>query len=144
MKLASGIVVVMLGLLSLLSGQELGSGAVKGVMIIPADVATFAGQTVDLRLYKYDPRIADKAADLADQIALKDFGHTEGKETRKEFVLAGKANFEPGRNYYISAFILKGDKRTHHGRLDHDANGIGKVLTPDTPKEIVVRFKTIK
>lgn len=44
MKLVFNIAAVSaLGVLSAVSAQELGSGAVKGVMIIPADVPTFAG-----------------------------------------------------------------------------------------------------
>jgi hypothetical protein len=125
--------------------EEPPKAKLTGSIVIPKNVASFEGLVLDVRLYKYDPRIADKAADLVDQWLVKDFSHTSGKDTKKEFALGAKADLEPGMNYYVSCFVLDAkDNRTHMGKCDHDKNGIGKVLTNGQPKEIAIAVSPIK
>ena len=117
----------------------------NGTVVVSKDVAGFEGLVLDVRLYKYDPRIADKAADLVDQLLVKDFSHAVGKDSKREFVLGDKANLEPDRNYYVTCFVLdaKGN-RTHMGKCDHDKDGIGKVLTNGLPHKIGITVQPIK
>jgi hypothetical protein len=127
------------------SAEEPAKAKLTGAVVIPKDVEGFDGQVLDVRLYKYDPRIADKAADLVDQLLVKDFSHATGKETKKEFVLGAEADLDPGKNYYVTCFVIDGKgNRTHMGKCDHDKNGIGNVLTGGNPKAIAISVLPIK
>jgi hypothetical protein len=116
---------------------------VTGKVIIPKDVGTFSKLKLELRLYAYDPRIADKAADLVDTFEVKDFSHEAGKETAKEFTIGAKGELKPDTKYYVTAFVLDGDKRTHMGQADHVKEPFNKVITDGNPREITVRFKEV-
>ena len=120
------------------------SAKVEGVFVIPKEVASFDGRLVEIRLYQYDPRIAGKAADLVEKVEFRDFSHTAGKETKKEFVIGAKADVDPKRSYYVTFFILEKEKRTHMGKCDHDKDGIGKVLTNGQPKIVSIKVAEIK
>jgi hypothetical protein len=118
-------------------------------MVIPADTPSIKGSTVDIRLYEYHPMIADKAATLVDQVQIKNFAHTKGKETKTAFSIGQK----PGRKidqrmqYYVTLFIHSGDPtktpRTHMGK---PANGkfLCKVLTAGNPRKIVMKVSPVK
>ena len=116
---------------------------VTGKVIIPKDVGTFAKRTLELRLYGYDPRVADKAADLIDTFEVKDFAHETGKETAKEFVIGAKGEVKPNTKYYVTAFVLDGKTRTHIGQADHVKEPFNKVITDGNPREITLRFKEV-
>jgi hypothetical protein len=110
------------------------STKVTGVFVIPKEVATFAGHGVDIRLYEYDPFLADASATLVDQVEMNDFGHTQNKETRTEFVIGAEGQIKPRMSYYVTLFILKDGKRTHMGKVP--GQFLCKVLTNDNPREI--------
>jgi hypothetical protein len=118
------------------------STRVGGTFVIPAKVGSFAGHLVDIRLYKFHPLLADKAADLVDQVKLEDFAHTEGKETREAFVIGAKGTLEPKMKYYVTLFILKDGKRTHMGK---DARGtfLSTVLTHGQPRKITLNVREV-
>ena len=124
--------------------EEKPTSKVEGTFNFPKDVASFNGRLLEIRLYKYDPRLADKPADLVEKIELKDFKHVNGTETKKAFVIGAKAELETDRNYYLTFFVLDGNKRTHMGKCEHDKNGIGKVLTNGNPAKVVAEFAEIK
>jgi len=117
---------------------------VVGTFVFPQDIGTFEGRLLEIRLYKYDPRLADKAADLVEKLEFKDFKHTKGTETKKEFTIGAKEKLESNRNYYMTFFVLDGNTRTHMGKCEHDKNGIGKVLTNGQPAKVAVEFAEIK
>jgi hypothetical protein len=120
------------------------STKVEGVFVIPRDVASFEGRLVEVRLYEYDPLLADAAANLVEKVEFKDFSHTTGKETKKAFVIGDKGTINPKRSYYVTFFVLEGDKRTHIGKCEHDKEGIGKVLTGGQPSKITIEVREIK
>ena len=93
------------------------STKVEGGFEIPANVATFSGQLVDIRLYEYDPFLADVGATLIDQVKLKDFGHSKGTATQKSFTLGAKGTTKDRMQYYVTLFVLKDGKRTHMGKV---------------------------
>jgi hypothetical protein len=116
---------------------------VKGVVIIPKEVASFEGRVLELRLYTIDKNIADKAADLVEKVEIKDFKHETGKETKKEFTVGAKGELNARNRYYITAFVLDGEKRTHIGQADHVKEPFNKVLTDGNPREVTIRFKEV-
>jgi hypothetical protein len=120
------------------------STKVTGVAIVPKDVTAFDGRVLELRLYAYDPRVAGKAADLVEKVEIKDFTHVTGKETKKEFTLGAKGELKENTKYYVTAFVLKGEDRTHIGQADHVKQPLNKVITDGNPREITIRFKEIE
>jgi hypothetical protein len=126
------------------SQDKAASTKVEGTFIIPKEVASFDDRLVEIRLYKFDPRLADKSADLVEKAELKNFAHAAGKETKKDFVIGTKGMLEPNRDYYVTFFILDKGMRTHIGKCDHDKEGIGKVLTNGQPNKIKIEVREIK
>jgi hypothetical protein len=117
---------------------------VTGTLIVPKEVASFEGRVIELRLYSIDKRVADKAADLIEKVELKDVTHETGKETKKEFVIGAKGGARVDANrYYVTAFVLKGEGRTHIGQADHVKEPFNKVLTDGNPDKVTIRFKEI-
>jgi hypothetical protein len=119
------------------------STKVTGTVIVPKDVASFDGRVLELRLYTTEKNLADKPADLVEKVEIKDFTHIEGKETKKEFTIGAKGELKPGNRYYITAFVLKGEDRTHLGQADHVKFPLNKVITDGNPREVTIRFKEI-
>lgn len=126
------------------SQDKMDTCKVVGTLIIPEKVASFESRLVEIRLYKYDPRLAEVAADLVEKVEFKDFSHTTGKATKKEFVIGAKAKLEPMRSYYVTCFIVDKGKRTHMGKCVHDMQGIGKVLTNGQPNKITIEVHELK
>lgn len=117
---------------------------VSGTLIVPKEVASFEGRVVELRLYSIDKRLADKAADLIEKLEIKDVTHEIGKETKKEFVIGAKGGPVVANNrYYVTAFVLKGEARTHIGQADHVKEPFNKVLTDGNPDKVTIRFKPL-
>lgn len=124
--------------------KEEPSTKVTGTLIVPKDVASFEGRVIDLRLYSIDKRIADKGADLIEKLEIKDVTHETGKETKREFVLGAKGGPLVANNrYYVTAFVLKGEARTHIGQADHVKEPFNKVLTDGNPDKVTIRFKEL-
>lgn len=119
------------------------STKVTGTAIIPKNASSFDGRVLELRLYAYDPRIADKAADLVEKVEVKDFAHETGKETKKAFTIGAKGELKANTKYYVTAFVLAGDKRTHIGQADHVKEPFNKVITDGNPRAITIRFREI-
>jgi hypothetical protein len=119
------------------------STKVTGAVIVPKDVTSFDGRVLELRLYAYDPRVAGKAADLVEKVEIKDFTHVTGTETKKEFTIGAKGELKENTKYYVTAFVLKGEDRTHIGQADHVKQPLNKVITDGNPREITIRFKEI-
>lgn len=116
---------------------------VTGIIIIPKEAASFDNRVVELRLYGIAKNVADKSADLIEKIEIKDFTHETGKETKKTFTIGAKGTLDAGNRYYVTAFVLKGDERTHLGQADHVKEPFNKVLTDGNPREITIRFKEL-
>lgn len=116
---------------------------VTGTVIIPKEAASFEGRVVELRLYGINKNVADKKADLIEKVELKDFSHVTGNETKKEFAIGATGKLDANNRYYVTAFVLKKDDRTHIGTADHVKEPFNKVLTDGNPREVTIRFKAI-
>ena len=121
-----------------------GSTKVTGTITAPKDLKPFDKLVLEVRLYEYDPRIADKAADLVDILIVKDFKHVEGKEEVEKIELGAKAKIGAGKSYYVTVFVLDGETRTHMAELDHAKGNLGKVLTNGAPREIKGTLRSLK
>ena len=116
---------------------------VKVKAVVPARLESFKGHTLEVMLFKYDPRLADKAADLVERYESKDFAHTKGADTVKVFSLGKKEKLDEARGYYLTLFLLDGKTRTHIGECEH-ARGFAKVLTGTSPNEVSATFREVK
>jgi hypothetical protein len=118
------------------------SAKVTGTFVLPKELDSFAGRTVEIRLYKIHPLIADKAADLVELVELKDFGHTTGTESKKEFVVGAKAKLDQELKYYLTLFINEGKARTHMGEVP--GKFLCTVLTMGEPNKVALTVKQLK
>lgn len=116
---------------------------VKAKVVVPGKLASFKNRTLEVLLFRYDPRLADAAADQVDRYEIKDFAHTTGTDTVREFSIGKKEKIDPERRYYITLFILEGKTRTHIGECDH-ARGFAKVLNDGNPREVKATFREVK
>jgi len=107
--------------------DKAGSAQVNGTVIAPKAVKDFGGLTLELRLYEYDPFLADVGATLVAKKRIKTFAHQEGKESKLTFKLAETASKMPRRSYYVTCFMLdaKGNRKLM-GEKD-GKNGLCKV-----------------
>ena len=115
---------------------------VTGTVTVPKDVDSFGKTVLELRLYEYDPRVADTAADLVELLEKKDFRHAKGTDTVEKFEIGAKGKRNADRRYYLTAFVLEGKTRTHIGELDGKP-GLAKVLT-DAPREAKFVVRAVK
>lgn len=114
-----------------------------GTVIVPKDLPTFPGRTLELKPFSYDPRVAGKAADLVESVELKNFKHEFEAETKKEFPIGAKGELKANARYYLTAFVLDGKDRTHIGQCDHVKEPFNKVLPDGNPREVTARFKEV-
>lgn len=125
------------------AAEDTPSSKVDGTFFIPKEVPSFDNRLVEIRLYKYDPRIADKGADLVEKIEIKDFSHAQGKETKKDFVVGAKGELEPKMGYYVTLFVLQNQQRTHIGECQHSPRDLCKVLTNGEPNRIHLKVREV-
>ncbi|MDA0254741.1 MAG: hypothetical protein O3C39_07650 [Planctomycetota bacterium] len=118
------------------------SDLVCGEVVLPADLGSFAGRRLEIRLYKIHPLLADAPATLVDVFDLEEFGHEQGRETKQAFEVGGDAVLEPDMSYYITCFVLDGDARTHIGETpDKD---LCSVLTRGSPREVTLTARAVR
>lgn len=113
------------------------SAKVTATIVVPAEVAAYDGLELELRLYEYDPFLADAGATLVEKVNAADRTHEAGKETQQTVVLGAKAKRRDDRRYYVTAFLLKDGKRLLMGEKD-GKRGLGKVL--ESPKDNTIRL----
>lgn len=118
------------------------SARVHGEVVLPAELESFAGRGLELRLYKIHPLLADAPADLVDLVMIEPFGHETGKETRRAFEIGGKATLEPDKTYYLTCFVLEGDRRTHIG--EPPDQGLCKALTQGHGREVTLTARPVR
>jgi hypothetical protein len=116
---------------------------VTGTVTLPKELDSFDGRILELRLYSYDPRIADKAADLVELVEKKEFKHAKGSETVAKFEIGANGKLEAGRQYYMTVFVLDGKTRTHIGELD-GKQGLAKVLGGGKGREAKFVVRSVK
>ena len=104
--------------------------------------AEFAGNRASawVRLWEYDPRIADKGADLFAEQIIEEIAVGPGLK-RFRFELGDKSKANPDRNYYITAAIYeKGRVGDVNARI-HFLDGFNRV---DIPSEFSADLKPYK
>ena len=103
-----------------------------------------AGLMLELRLYEYDPFLADAAADLVGKLRVKNLAHKKGKETKTQFILAEDGSIQPRRSYYLTCFVIdaKG-KRYLMGEKD-GKRGLCKVLTGGNPNKVNLILRDLR
>ncbi len=105
-------------------------------------VPEFAGNSASawVRLWEYDPRIADKGADLFAEQIIEEIPVGPGLK-RFRFELGDKSKANPNRNYYITAAIYeKGRVGDVNARI-YFLDGFNRV---DLPSEFFGSFKKLK
>ena len=78
------------------------------------------------------------------KLEIKDLSHVQGQETKKDFVLGAKDKLEPTAGYYVTVFILQGEKRTHIGDSAQANGGLRKVLTQGNPSKVSFKIRAVK
>ena len=119
------------------------STKVTATVKLPAELASFAESTLELRLYEFDPRLADAAANLVEKIEEVGFSHTSGTATERKIEIGAKGELKRGRGYYLTTFVLKGSGRTHIGERDGKP-GLCKVLTDGNPREVTIVVRAVR
>ena len=119
------------------------STKVNATVTLPKELASFRGRTLELRLYEYDPLLADAGADLVEKIAKADFAHKQGKPTVVNIEIGAKGKIKSRRAYYLTAFVLDGKKRTHIGEKD-GKSGLCRVLTDGHPRAVTIIFRAVR
>ncbi|MEN8128005.1 MAG: glycoside hydrolase family protein [Planctomycetota bacterium] len=118
------------------------STKVTATVTLPKDLESFTGLTLVLRLYEYDPLLADVSADLVEKIEKPDFSHTKGKPTVTKIEIGTKGRIKPRRSYYLTTFVLDGEQRTHIGEKDGKPE-LCKVITDGHPREVSVVVRVV-
>jgi hypothetical protein len=102
---------------SSVSAQE--SAKVTVTVKIPAKVASFSNQKLEVLLLQEDPAV-EKGPFFAAKFVNPSFSHITGKETKLEIVLGEKVKITPRMQYTISVYVLdsKTNKRLLIGERD--------------------------
>ena len=123
------------------NGKPLGKVTeATGTVVIPADLASFDKRTLEVKLWQYDPFLADVSADLFDELIVKDYSHKTGTASKIKIKLGKPNTVREDRAYYLTVFIMQNGKRTHMGEKD-GKRGLCKVLNRGNPNsvEMIVR-----
>jgi hypothetical protein len=118
---------------------------VTGEVLLPAELASFEKLRLELTLWEYDPRLADASATCFDEVVVKDYAHTKGKDARTAFTLGEKVNggqTNAGKAYYLTVFVTQEGKRTHVGEKDGKP-GLCMVLTEGSPNAVRLTLRAV-
>lgn len=124
------------------SQEEKDTAKVTGTFHLSKELESFDGRVVEILLFKIHPLLADAPADLVEKVELKNFTHTQGAETKKEFVIGSKAKLEKDKKYYLTLFILKDGKRTHMGEVP--GKFLCTVLTNGEPNKVTLQVRAVR
>ena len=116
---------------------------VRGVMTIPKEIRSFAGHALEIKLWEYDPFLADVSAKLVDEFVLEKYSHRSDKTIKTKFSVGSQLEPRKDRRYYITVFILQDGKRTHIGEQD-GKSGLCKVLTQGNPSSVKMIVRAVK
>jgi len=101
---------------------------------------SFKNETLKIKLYGYNPMIADKSATLIQEIT-KDLSHSS-----KPFIyktkIGNKAHKEEKLKYYLTVYVVdQQGKRTYYG-YKNGKRGLAKVLE-DGNKEVLMILESL-
>jgi hypothetical protein len=143
-RLAIAVITILLAAAATSAADRIPSN-VKGLVVVPAMLTSFEKMRLEIKLWEHDPRLADVKATLFDEVVVKDYTHTKGKETRTAFSLGEKVNggkTNAGKAYYLTVFVTQGDQHTHIGEKDGKP-GMTKVLTDGNPNDVTLALRAI-
>ena len=126
----------------LVNSQPVSRPCVQGHLYVEASANSFKGASVEVKLWSYDPRLADRDAELVDELVVSDYHHQTGMTTRTRFILAKDLTPLSNRRYYLTAFVLKDGTRTHIGELE-GMPGLCEVLSEGKPTVLAMRFRQL-
>jgi hypothetical protein len=121
-----------------------GTAKVTGTVVTPKAVNNISGFTLELRLYEYDPFLADVSADLVAKLRVKNLAHKKGKETKTAFTLTESSNIKPRRSYYITCFVIDAKGKRHLMGEKDGKRGLCKVLTGGNPNKVNLILRDLR
>jgi hypothetical protein len=122
--------------------EDKDTAKVTGTFALPKELDSFDGRVVEILLFKIHPQLADAPADQVEKVEFKEFTHTKGSETKKEFVIGAKAKLESDKKYYVTLFILKDGQRTHMGEVP--GKFLCTVLTNGEPNKVTMKVRAVR
>ena len=126
-----------------INGKPLQVKGVHGVLVIPKTVASFKEHSLEIKLWEYDPFLADAPAKLVDEFGVKKYNHKQGQVTKTSFSIGTKLQPQQNRRYYITAFVLQSGKRTHIGEKD-GKRWLCNVLTQGNPLTVNLIIRPVR
>ena len=106
--------------------------AISGALTINADEESFANATAWVRVWEYDPFLADAAAKQFAESRISDIEHETGKATQIPFSIGGADQINAGKKYYVTVFVYRDGKV---GKVENEIfflDGFNKVELPAT------------
>lgn len=104
--------------------------ALTGAVQVRATEMSFENVTAWVRLWEYDPFLADVAADLSDDVKLANLKHQSGRATTIRFEVGDKARINPERHYYVTVFLYRDGKVGDNASRVYFLDGFNKVKLP--------------
>jgi len=105
---------------------------------------SFDDETLTVKLYRYDPRLADTPATLIDQYTK---GLTKADNNRQlniQTTLSTKAQPSTNQKYYITAIITnKSNTRTYYGHKEGQ-KGLAKVFQSASDNRVTMILESIQ
>jgi len=120
------------------------SAKVTGHIITPKTVKDYAGLVLEIRLYEYDPLLADAPATLIGTFSKKNYAHKTGSETKTKFIIGDAAKIKPRRSYYLTCYVIDAkDNRMLMGKKK-DKSFLCHVLTNGHPNKATLILKDLR
>jgi len=126
----SFLVLFVLPLLGVVADEPKDDVSLSGEMTFEKTEESFENATAWVRLWEYDPRLADAGADLFGDKKIAELKHTKGEPTLMQFKLDGKKKINPERQYYVTIFVYKDGKVGDNASEIFFLNGFNKVTLP--------------
>lgn len=122
------------------NGKSVDEGIVRGTITIAAGSTIEQGERIELKLFEFDPLLADVSAKLVDERSIDEIKHETGTATEIPFAMGGEYEVRKDRRYYITVFVVQGEARTHIGEIE-GKQGLNVVLQDGdrTPVHVVLR-----
>jgi hypothetical protein len=105
-------------------------GALAGKITFKKNEASFKNAGVWIRLWEYDPFLADASAQLYDSVKLTKVEHTTGKDSQIDFNLGDKTKINARRQYYVTIFVYKDGEIGKNKSEIFFLDGFNKVKLP--------------
>lgn len=111
---------------------------------VPAELASFQNQMLEVTLYEYDPLARGRETAIERHVD-RAFRHTRGTETRSLITLGNNRPTMPGMAYYVTVAVYRNNdgKRMHLGEAD-GKRGPAHVLTDGKPNQVTMTLRVAK